>query len=846
MAVHNISQERVNLPGNLSATAQAYDQALMFGHDLRRIYMLEKTKRQQVELANQVLSAIFTSIPEGLVVLDDQLNVRQTNPAFCNLVEVAETEVLGQPFEQFIRSSALTDHLRQMSADGQQGGTYEILLKEPVARSVMVDIARLNAGRVSGWVLILRDQSKRKQLDYLKTEFINIAAHELRTPLTLIIGNAALLHEDVLDDIPPLYQGSLSAIVDGGQRLAGIVEQLTEFANLVEGDSTPGISTFSIQELVADSVGQIRGRSDARQVTIQTEYPDHPVMLESNQILLRGALHQLLMNAVKFNTGNGQVLVQVYERDEALVIEVSDTGIGIPKADLPNIFDPFYQVEDHWTRRVGGLGLGLTIAQYAAQQLRGCLEVSSELGKGTTFTLQVPLRFDHNLYEIDDLREQLALSHKQSLAYAREVRTLYRELKDSFSHKLISVLRDSAAILNDMDNLETALNSLLENIQRVIPFDAASVMLVEEGLAAVVCQKNNHETTLPSTIASVIPIHTVGYLSSMASFRQPVLIADTSDAAGWNSLEGHEWVRSYLGVPICHEDRVMGFINLESMSPGSFVDHHAEWLEAFADLAAVASLRATWCGQIQTQNKLLETSNQDLDTFSQMVAHDLKTPLSVILGHADLMTVGDASSQEQTESVLIIKGQARKMATMIDELLLLARIREDERSPVSVEGGLAVEAALQRHGQKIQERGIELHADTLFPPVMAHHAWLTEIFSNLIENAVKYIGRDNPHPEISIRGYAEEEGRVVRYEVQDNGLGIEPGYLINLFEKGTRYHQSEANGTGLGLYIVKRMIDKLGGAIEVDSEAGVGTTFSFKLPSGTNRAVIREEESCRS
>lgn len=115
-----------------------------------------------------------------------------------------------------------------------------------------------------------------------------------------------------------------------------------------------------------------------------------------------------------------------------------------------------------------------------------------------------------------------------------------------------------------------------------------------------------------------------------------------------------------------------------------------------------------------------------------------------------------------------------------------------------------------------------------FPTVLGNAAWLEEVFANLVDNAIKYIGEQNPEPRIVIRG--QQEGTHARYEVSDNGRGIQPEDLPKLFEMFTRFHNREAKGSGLGLSIVRRIIGRLGGEIGVESEPGAGSAFWFTLP----------------
>jgi PAS domain S-box-containing protein len=227
----------------------------------------------------------------------------------------------------------------------------------------------------------------------------------------------------------------------------------------------------------------------------------------------------------------------------------------------------------------------------------------------------------------------------------------------------------------------------------------------------------------------------------------------------------------------------------------------------------------------------LEARNHELDAFSHTVAHDLKSPLSNMIGFSLLL-------MNQSEDRLDFKTLRHdlhrivqagyKMTEIIDGLLLLSQLRDNLIITEQVNMDMVVRAAVERFHVDIERRHVEIEIADHLPPVCGHALWLEEVFANLVSNAIKYIGHDNPAPRISIQGF--DLGGMVRYEVQDNGIGIQPEDRVRLFEMFTRFHKDETTGLGLGLSIVLRIIKKLGGNVGVESEPGTGSTFWFTLP----------------
>lgn len=226
----------------------------------------------------------------------------------------------------------------------------------------------------------------------------------------------------------------------------------------------------------------------------------------------------------------------------------------------------------------------------------------------------------------------------------------------------------------------------------------------------------------------------------------------------------------------------------------------------------------------------LEERNRELDAFSHTVAHDLKSPIAVILASVDVARIVEASriTPRLDETLRQIESSAHKMIEMIDELLKLAKLRDIQESVTTVDVSNVAKATLERLKTDIHARGIAVEISADMPAAVGHALWIEEIFANLISNAIKYIGKDNPAPRIIICGSHQEQFN--RYEVQDNGVGIRPEDRDSLFEKFTRFHQGEASGIGLGLSIVLRMVRRLGGTVGVESEPGKGSTFWFTLP----------------
>jgi len=232
-----------------------------------------------------------------------------------------------------------------------------------------------------------------------------------------------------------------------------------------------------------------------------------------------------------------------------------------------------------------------------------------------------------------------------------------------------------------------------------------------------------------------------------------------------------------------------------------------------------------------TERKRLEAERErlisELDAFAHTVAHDLKNPLSAVLGFAELLTATDVSLSDKdiAESLQAVNQSARKMNSIIEELLLLAGVRKTDVKTQPVEMAAVVSGALQRLSYMTEEYAPEIVLPDAWPAALGHGPWIEEVWANYLSNAMKYGGKP-PRLELG----ADTAAGKARFWIRDNGSGLTPEQQGRLFTPFTRLHQVRATGSGLGLSIVRRIMEKLGGEAWVESEPGNGSKFGFTLP----------------
>ena len=235
--------------------------------------------------------------------------------------------------------------------------------------------------------LLEKNQVDATRLDKMKSDFVAITSHELRTPLGLIIGHSTFLRELVGEE----YRDQLDAIIKSAMRLKEIIENMSSVDNFQSGMAVVRQRSVSVRRLILDAVVSYRQDVEAKKISLKLDLTDSDLAIEGDGEKIGIAITNLIKNAVVFTNEGGHVFILSEQVPGYVKVAVVDDGIGIPLKDLPHIFDRFYQVESHLTRKHGGMGLGLSVAKMMVEMHGGRLWAESSEGKGSIFTMLLPL-----------------------------------------------------------------------------------------------------------------------------------------------------------------------------------------------------------------------------------------------------------------------------------------------------------------------------------------------------------------------------------------------------------------------------------------------------------------------
>jgi signal transduction histidine kinase len=225
------------------------------------------------------------------------------------------------------------------------------------------------------------------EVDQLKSDFIAIASHELRTPLGLILGYAAMLKEDA----NPETGEQLDVVLHAALRLRGLIDDMVNLQQIGEHNAKLDVEEFSLQDLILSAIQSARDLYTTKEQTVSADSPTPPIKLTADRSKILLVLNNLLNNAIKFTPPHGHIAITSEIIGHEAQVHVADTGAGIPVADQQKIFERFYQVEPHLTRKHGGLGLGLAIAKGMIDLHDGRIWLESVQGYGSRFSFAIPI-----------------------------------------------------------------------------------------------------------------------------------------------------------------------------------------------------------------------------------------------------------------------------------------------------------------------------------------------------------------------------------------------------------------------------------------------------------------------
>jgi len=659
--------------------------------------------------------------------------------------------------------------------------------------------------------------SKLYRLDELRTKFFANVSHELRTPLTLILGPVRKLLMD--ESLPQDALSHLDVVERNARLLLKHVNDLLDVSKLDAGKLEIRYVRTDLAKLVGLTAGVFETFAADNGYGFQVESVESaPAEVDADKI--ERVLMNLLSNAFKFTPAGGRVKCAlalsagVPGTDPHAVITVDDGGPGIAAELREAVFDRFFQAENPATRRHGGTGLGLAIARDFVRLHGGAISVEASALGGACFRVTLPLVAPAGAV----LQSHEWISDAPA-RQAREPATVSNP--EGGGAGLVLVVEDNPemnryvrGILASQYRVDSAFDGRqgLEMARRLRPDLIVSDMMMP-GMSG---EELLRELRVAEGLQAV-----------------PVVMLTARDEEALRVRLLRLGAQDYLVKPFSSEELLARVANLVSMKLTR------DLLQNESDTRTV-SLEAL-AAAVATRTRELARSNQELERFAFVASHDLQEPLRTIAVFAELLAARckgrlDAEADEYVK--FLVSGVAR-MKALIEGLLEYSRVAEISSAATMVSCESVLADVLDNLRDSIRTAGAVITHDTL-PHVWANQVHVTQLFQNLVSNAIKFRGDAPPRIHVGVRRRA---GRTV-FSVSDNGIGIETRDIERLFHVFQRLHsQEEYPGAGIGLAVARRIAERFGGRIWIESAPGRGSTFYFTLEASAGHAAAAGQDS---
>ena len=349
---------------------------------------MDRTIRTLTEERN-LSSAILGSMVEGVAVVNGGERLVFANPGFASILGLDVPPVSGSALLEVVRQTELIEAVRRVHA-GEPRVEAEIVTGTLRQHFFAATVAAVRAGETSGAVIVLHDITELRRLERIRRDFVANVSHEFRTPLTAIQGFAETLLAGAVND-PQNRDRFLGIILEHARRLARLTEDLLKLSQMDAERLELELRPVSVSQLVESCYETARHQAAEKELNLSLNLPERLPDVSGDARRLQEVLQNLLDNAIQYTLPGGKIVLSAEAKNEEVIFTVADTGIGIPQADQPRIFERFYRVDVARSREAGGTGLGLAIAKHLIEGHGGRIWVESEVGVGSKFHVSVPV-----------------------------------------------------------------------------------------------------------------------------------------------------------------------------------------------------------------------------------------------------------------------------------------------------------------------------------------------------------------------------------------------------------------------------------------------------------------------
>ena len=353
-----------------------------------------EAKMKIIEYENNQLFDILNSLDFGILLIDTKDNLFFINDFFLTLLNKERDPLMNQTVFEVLDHSGLNTFIRQLRLIEHDSLNFQMEVTFPDTRPEQTFLVSAHPlidhdDTIFGRVVKLTDISQEKATEKSQKDFMNHIAHELRTPLTNIKAYNEMIMDGEIED-QEMQKEFFNTINDETNRLSDLIKSILELAETEMGQMTAKKEMVKTQWLVESTINAVEAMALEKGIALTTHLPDNLPNISGDKEMLKAALINVLGNAVKYTPEGGSATFSLRETRDMVCFEVEDTGYGIEQKDLPHVFEKFYRSENDQVAAQTGSGLGLAITAEIVKSHGGTIEVSSELTKGSKFTITIP------------------------------------------------------------------------------------------------------------------------------------------------------------------------------------------------------------------------------------------------------------------------------------------------------------------------------------------------------------------------------------------------------------------------------------------------------------------------
>ena len=366
---------------------------------LKLAWEMEELKKEQArslkDIANEQsrIRTIMNSMACGILVTDDENRLALYNPLAPRMLEMKSQCIVGNHIKDMVEQQELVDMLDQLYEQPDAFTTLEreLQLSERMWLRARTAAVRNVEGKTLGAVTVLQDISHLKELNRMKSEFVTMVSHELKAPIAAIRQQIDVLLKGMAGDINEKQTHLLDRAQSRAQGLINLINELLDLSRIEAGRTYSQQQPLDLAPIIRHAVEFLLPQIQAKNQQITCDVPDSLPLISADPSNMDEVLVNLLNNATKYTPEGGSIEVRAFASGDFLTLAIKDTGYGMTKEDIPRIFDKFYRVKNEKTKAIAGTGLGLPIVKGIVEAHLGTIKVESQLEKGSTFTIELPL-----------------------------------------------------------------------------------------------------------------------------------------------------------------------------------------------------------------------------------------------------------------------------------------------------------------------------------------------------------------------------------------------------------------------------------------------------------------------